>query len=206
MSEFLKAASKSQITHEEEKVDTTSLSNFELKQDIVIFNNVLKKEQCDVLIKYTSNDLDRWKKATTFGEQPEHAESSPRQADVWSINQSDDIDERVFKVFSECLTKVREFYPDLHIESDEGYGLLKYSPGGYYSTHTDHGPSNIRTISALIYLNDDYEGGELYFPRQDIKIKPKTGQVVFFPSNYLYPHASLPITSGTKYSIVTWFK
>jgi hypothetical protein len=45
----------------------------------------------------------------------------------------------------------------------------------------------------------------LWFPKLDIKITPEYGDVVFFPSTYIYAHASMPVTSGAKYSAVTMY-
>jgi predicted 2-oxoglutarate/Fe(II)-dependent dioxygenase YbiX len=53
------------------------------------------------------------------------------------------------------------------------------------------------------YLNDDYEGGELFFDKLNLKIKPQAGDLYLFPSSYIYSHAAMPVTDGTKYSIVT---
>jgi predicted 2-oxoglutarate/Fe(II)-dependent dioxygenase YbiX len=61
-------------------------------------------------------------------------------------------------------------------------------------------------LSGLIYMNDDYKGGGLHFPLQDLTIQPKQGMLVFFPSFHTHLHASLEIKEGTKYAIVTWFK
>jgi predicted 2-oxoglutarate/Fe(II)-dependent dioxygenase YbiX len=55
-------------------------------------------------------------------------------------------------------------------------------------------------ISMLIYLNDDYEGGELYFPQHDIQIKPKAGTLAFFPGDKNYLHGVNPIKSGKRYT------
>ncbi|NDB61871.1 2OG-Fe(II) oxygenase [bacterium] len=64
------------------------------------------------------------------------------------------------------------------------------------------GASNA-TVSAVIYINDDYEGGEIQFPRLDgYTLTPKVGDIAIFPSNYIYEHASLPMKSGTKYCVV----
>jgi predicted 2-oxoglutarate/Fe(II)-dependent dioxygenase YbiX len=54
----------------------------------------------------------------------------------------------------------------------------------------------------VLYVNDNYEGGEIYFPRFDLEVKPEAGDLVIFPSTYIYEHASKPIISGTKYAIV----
>jgi predicted 2-oxoglutarate/Fe(II)-dependent dioxygenase YbiX len=56
----------------------------------------------------------------------------------------------------------------------------------------------------LIYLNDDYEGGEIEFVNFDIKIKPKAGTLIMFPSNYPYSHIAHPVISGTKYAVSTF--
>ena len=53
-------------------------------------------------------------------------------------------------------------------------------------------------ISVLMFLNDDYEGGELYFPNNNLTIKPKKNQLIIFPTmsrNY----EILDITSGSQY-------
>jgi predicted 2-oxoglutarate/Fe(II)-dependent dioxygenase YbiX len=88
----------------------------------------------------------------------------------------------------------------------EGYSLLKYSQTEEYKAHYDGSTGIGRALSCIVYLNDDYEGGELEFVHFGIKIKPKTGMLVIFPSNYAYMHASHPVTKGTKYALVTWIK
>jgi predicted 2-oxoglutarate/Fe(II)-dependent dioxygenase YbiX len=69
--------------------------------------------------------------------------------------------------------------------------------------HHDHGFSYNCTVSVVCYLNDDYEGGELSFRLQDLKIKPKAGDMYVFPSNFMYPHIAEKVTGGIKYSLVT---
>ena len=88
--------------------------------------------------------------------------------------------------------------------------LLKYSPEGKYEIHTDHFTTSIRALSIIINLNDDYEGGDLIFTDQSEKeikrLKLGKGSIVFFPSNFMYPHSIQPITKGTRYSIVSWLQ
>lgn len=85
----------------------------------------------------------------------------------------------------------------------EALNFIKYGPGQHFQEHTDHGFSYNCVVSMVGYVNDDYEGGEIYFRMQNINIKPKAGDLFIFPSNYMYPHRAMPVTSGTKYSIVT---
>lgn len=60
-------------------------------------------------------------------------------------------------------------------------------------------------LAGLFYLNDDYEGGELYFPNQGIQFKPKAGAAYFFPGDLNYIHGVTEITSGIRYVIPFFF-
>jgi len=88
----------------------------------------------------------------------------------------------------------------------EDYSVLRYRSGQEYKAHADGSTDIGRSISAVFYLNDDYEGGEIEFVNFNIKIKPKAGSLILFPSNYPYAHIAHPVTGGTKYAIVTWIK
>jgi len=92
--------------------------------------------------------------------------------------------------------------------------LLRYGLGGKYGMHSDADSFCSeqqrfyrfidRDFSMLIYLNDDYVGGELEFKGLNFRYQPKAGDLVIFPSNHIFSHESLPIISGTKYALVTW--
>jgi len=88
--------------------------------------------------------------------------------------------------------------------------LLKYDVGGKYEIHTDHFTTTARHLSIIMNLNDDYEGGDLVFYDQkenEVKrLKLGKGSIIFFPSNFMYPHSIEPITKGTRYSIVAWLQ
>lgn len=85
----------------------------------------------------------------------------------------------------------------------ESFNFIKYGQDQHFQIHSDHGYSYTCVLSLVGYLNDDYEGGELYFDKLNLKIKPKAGDLYLFPSSYVYSHAAMPVTSGTKYSLVT---
>lgn len=85
----------------------------------------------------------------------------------------------------------------------EAFNYIKYEAGHHFMEHHDHGFSYNCTVSLVSYLNDDYEGGEIYFRLQGIDYKPKAGDTVIFPSNFMYPHQAKVVTKGTKYSLVT---
>jgi hypothetical protein len=88
--------------------------------------------------------------------------------------------------------------------------LVRWLPGQYQNPHADkelhegenRGKPNdfpYYDIAGLFYLNDDYEGGELYFPNQGIKFKPKRGAAYFFPGDMNYIHGVTEVLSGIRY-------
>jgi hypothetical protein len=87
----------------------------------------------------------------------------------------------------------------------EAVNFVKYGPGEHFSVHSDHGDQYTCTVSSVMYLNDDYEGGELYFRNFDYTYIPCAGDIVICPANYMYAHASLPVKSGIKYAAVTMY-
>jgi len=112
----------------------------------------------------------------------------------------DDVDTRLKK----CLSHYESMY-NFKMEFMEAINFVRYNPGQHFAVHTDHGFSYTCTVSSVMYLNDEYEGGELWFPYLDITLKPQAGDLVLFPSTYIYAHASLKVKSGIKYSAVTMF-
>jgi predicted 2-oxoglutarate/Fe(II)-dependent dioxygenase YbiX len=88
----------------------------------------------------------------------------------------------------------------------ESYNMLRYQGGQEYKAHADGTTKDGRSVSAIIYLNNDYEGGEVEFVNYGIKIKPEPGMLLLFPSNYAYRHIAHPVKSGTKYALVTWIR
>ena len=102
-----------------------------------------------------------------------------------------------------AVENYRQEYNIMPLKYWEAMNFVKYGPGQHFKEHRDHGFSYNCTVSLVGYINDDYEGGELFFRLQDLKIKPQAGDLYIFPSNFMYPHQAMPVTSGTKYSIVT---
>lgn len=102
-----------------------------------------------------------------------------------------------------AVENYRRDYNIMELKYWEAFNFIKYGPGQHFQEHHDHGFSYNCTVSLVAYVNDDYEGGGLFFRLQDLMIKPKAGDLYIFPSNYMYPHRAMPVHSGTKYSIVT---
>lgn len=112
-----------------------------------------------------------------------------------------------------CVDTIKRYTEDLnlshfYIKGVNDIQLLKYEEGGFYTWHVDHAGDVPRTISCILFLNDDYEGGELMFQdpqgKNEILIKPKSSRLVVWPSNFMFPHTVKPVKKGLRYSIVAW--
>jgi len=99
-------------------------------------------------------------------------------------------------------------------EQGEPLQILRYRPGQEYRPHHDWlNDPNPRVMTALVYLNDDYEGGETAFVRTGLKVRGRRGDVLVFRSegpdggmDPLSEHAGLPVTAGTKYLASRWIR
>ncbi|HET9638329.1 MAG TPA: 2OG-Fe(II) oxygenase, partial [Allosphingosinicella sp.] len=101
------------------------------------------------------------------------------------------------------------------LDQGEPLQLLRYRPGGEYKPHMDALPAepNQRILTVLVYLTDDYEGGETRFPNTGLTFRGKTGDALLFRNagadgraDPLALHAGLPVTSGTKYLASRWIR
>ncbi len=92
-----------------------------------------------------------------------------------------------------------------------GQTIVKWNPGQFQMPHADkelHFGSDAGLpndfpyydISSLFYINDDYEGGELYFPYQKVQFKPKRGSAYFFPGDMNYVHGVTEVTKSLRYT------
>ena len=62
-----------------------------------------------------------------------------------------------------------------------------------------------RRFASLIYLNDDFEGGRIYFPNQDYEPEIRPGLLIFFPSALRYLHGVSRVARGTRYTISSFW-
>jgi len=177
---------------------------------IVTFEGVVTDALCDALLNEYKN-CDDWVPAVTASGKSD----AERQCDTIGISFSNVIeknfkirhklDKYVFTSAGLAIKKYNEKFLGSIIEEDTGYDLLKYETGQFYSQHIDSFKARPRAVSCSFILNDDYEGGEFAFFDRELVYKLKKGSCIMFPSNFMYPHEIMPVTSGTRYSIVTWF-
>jgi len=107
-------------------------------------------------------------------------------------------------ILQQCLNDYEKRF-NFTMEYMEAINFVRYGEGQHFAVHTDDGFSYSCTLSSVGWFNDDYDGGELWFPYMNLKFKPVKGDILFFPSTYIFAHASLPVNEGIKYSAVTMF-
>jgi len=130
------------------------------------------------------------------------------------------------------VNRIKEFISDktsLPIENQEQIHIVKYNVGGEYQNHHDFfhvledyyedemKRGGQRVYSCLIYLNDDFTGGETSFPNKNIKVNPEIGKMIIwknmkqssygdYHTDIDSLHAGLPVTSGEKYIAIIWVR
>jgi prolyl 4-hydroxylase len=103
------------------------------------------------------------------------------------------------------------------VRAGEPLQILHYAPGQQYHEHSDAlpgvVPSQQRVLTFLVYLNEDFEGGETSFPQLNIKVRGRTGDGLLFrnASTDGAPdpraiHAGLPVTRGVKHLASRWIR
>jgi len=123
-------------------------------------------------------------------------ESDPLRVMIKDVQ--DDMDNFVNLFRSEYQTSVVSRNHDLI--------FMRYEEGEFFKYHNDDSAAHPRTISAIMYFNDDYEGGELEFKYFNVKYSPKIGDCIVFSSAFPYMHRVNEITKGTRYAAVNWYK
>jgi len=191
-------------------------------KDILIAPNVLSQEAIEALTNHIKNNGDKIqdlsvldpKKSTSKAETPEfYVDRRIRNTQTLGFGEyTDAIHELMRDVVKH---KIAPFYGPAR--DGEVPQLLIYGEGGKYEPHFDGvgmwlGPDNNiyfrkildRDLTVLIYLNDDFEGGDLIFNDLKIRIRPEPGLLVAFPSTEYYMHQVEPVTKGKRHTIVSW--
>jgi hypothetical protein len=105
----------------------------------------------------------------------------------------------------ESLYSEEVIYPDL-------FQVVRWFPGMEQPPHIDdmtdapdHDWFHHRNYGAIIYLNDDYSGGETYYPQHDISIKPKSGMLAIHPGDNTHYHGVSKVSDGIRYTLASFW-
>ncbi len=123
--------------------------------------------------------------------------------------------EIVPRLVAECLGTMRSQLQPTDPLYPETVILAALGAGGYHSRHADNCRENEqgvwvpnhtphRDVTAIYYLNDEFDGGEIVFGSQQLVAKPRRGLLLAFPSNADHVHEVLPVRSGVRYTMPIW--
>ena len=172
-----------------------------------IFDNVISADKCKEYIDLAN---DNFHKAGIGGDELLNTGSIDEDTRKTNIFWSDN------KELFELATKYgkianKEAGWNLDVKAIESFQIGQYPVGGHYDWHPDSSGMFVndhnlaRKISMVLWLNEDFEGGEFEFHKcytSENIIKPSIGTMVFFPSWMI--HRVKPVTKGVRYSAVSW--
>jgi hypothetical protein len=200
---------------ETELVDTTILEEKELAKGIIEYT--ISRKSAHTLKGLIQNSLiQQWNEAgvlTNRGENPvkknirncfgytiKGKESTCHPQDPIRIST-----ESVNISIDSAVERFRKKYGIAEVFA-ESTNLLRYEEGGHFIEHVDHNKNLPRVISASMFLNDNFDGGELEFKEFGLTIKPEAGKIIVFYSTQPYTHKVNVVECGIRYSAVKWYR
>jgi predicted 2-oxoglutarate/Fe(II)-dependent dioxygenase YbiX len=177
-------------------------------QDYVAIYSVNSAEVCKQLIAEVDNL--EWNKHSY--NDPITNKNTTYDDDLEIVHQDEVAQEHLTNVIKNCLKEyLTNVVPNqFGLQEICNVRFNRYKVGTNMKMHNDHihtlfdgEKKGVPILSILGLLNDDFEGGDfLMFDGK--KLNLSAGDIVIFPSNFLYPHAVTTITKGTRYSFVAW--
>ena len=181
--------------------------NTKLQEWVGYYEDIVSKDGCESLIEVTKNSgqLKPSKYANHAGK-IKRSDKRVVMDDMWVKDKT--TSSIINDFFSRVIRKYSDKFERFSCQRHSGFRVNRYSVGGFMSEHTDnihhsHGQEyGFPQVSALLFLNDNYEGGELMVAGNEYETKMGSG--IIFPSNFMFPHEVKKITDGERWSIVTW--
>jgi hypothetical protein len=180
-----------------------------ITKDIVVYENFLDRETSAKMIQaldaQAANGALSWM-PISFYESYSSVLPQDNDQEVVDAGLSPTIFSDIEKAMPEAIASVHDLDPKTICKI--GYHTQKWEPGAYARVHSDNtdaeGNSGAFTRSryaGFLYLNDNFEGGLLKFPGQNIEIKPQVGMLAVFDGGFNNMHEVSLIESGVRYTI-----
>jgi len=181
-----------------------NMNKINYKDNIVVFENFLSKEECNAIIKYWDHSKNngnlKWNKIGFYGSS---AANLPIGDDIVDFGLPKDLVESL----SARMKESAEIARGAELTPIGVPHAQIWATGGFTHPHSDNSTNGEYNAferskwATFIYLNDDFEGGELYFPDHGVSIKPKTGLLAAFDGGHNNQHGVSLITSGERFTI-----
>lgn len=109
------------------------------------------------------------------------------------------------------IDELRSFYGEPQLYSDT-IQIVRWNKGQSMPPHADNanpdGSEHVtpwRAYASVVYLNDDYEGGDIFFPRLATRVQPAKGMLLGFRGDFAHEHGVEEITDGVRYTMPGWY-
>jgi len=115
--------------------------------------------------------------------------------------------EKTNKILNNYKRRVMQSFRDIYAIDCKFCGgsyLVKWTESDKMDLHVDDLSDGKNQVSAVLYLNDDYVGGNINFPTHNLSIKPEKYELLIFPGNLNYAHEVQEITSGSRFTVPYW--
>jgi hypothetical protein len=192
------------------------MKNNKLKLDNYVkkYESFLEKEFCNSIVDEIKQNKNNFEKHNFFD--PKTLELNKKSGDEEpSINYLYN-NEKTDIIMKKLWHGIKQYLKDINIPQIKSWNAYSYVRYNIYdkkekmADHIDHIQSlfdgskrGIPFLSIVGILNDNYKGGEfIMFGNKEIKLKQ--GDLLIFPSIFLYPHRVNPVKKGIRYSFVSW--
>ena len=165
---------------------------------ILVVDSIATKEELDIIVN-TAETMDIWDTTLTGNIWNNRVTSS----DKFKKNSRETYN-LVFDIQNRFLVKISEFY-NVSVKLPNP-AIARWFVGNSQIPHYDKYFFPNYDIGSIIYLNDQYEGGEVFFPQHDREIRPVAGNAFAFPGDEHYMHGVREITSGCRYTLPIFWK
>jgi predicted 2-oxoglutarate/Fe(II)-dependent dioxygenase YbiX len=187
----------------------SQIENNPLKSFIHIESGIIPKDTCRFVIDTIKNCS--WSKHTWSGNKKTSFSYSTKELDVLNITK--DLEDILDIFVSKSIKSYNNFIGEEKVSQVTGFSPIRfnrYQKGQIMRKHCDHIKTlfdgkikGIPVLSIIINFNDDYKGGDLIF-WDDYKVSLGEGDIIIFPSLFLFPHRVEEVTENIRYSGVTW--
>lgn len=170
----------------------------------------IPEELCDLTVKELENT--KWNRHNFYNSIKDEYYSNPQEPEYSydALSTTKNLMDIIWKQIEHYIIKDFNFP---WWNSWQGFNIIKfnrYTKDSLMTEHCDHihdmfdgTRKGIPILSVVGLLNSNFEGGEFVL-LEDYKINLKKGDVIIFPSSFLYPHRVNEVTSGTRYSFASW--
>lgn len=189
-------------------------------EDIKVFHDFISQEENDVILDYEKylDEKALWDTADK-GKDP-YGQWTDRFLGVQSLllkqrgfGTEKDLEmlNLLVEIRKRIRTKIMEEYQMKAVYADS-LNLIKWPHGYVQPAHSDlenyNGEPHIynwRQIGCVLYLNDQFEGGEIHFPQHGVTIPVKPRMLAFFPGDVNHAHGVNRVLNGTRYTISSFW-